>query len=157
MEAKLHDRTRLAVVLAVAAGLWLTCSVVGALSCALMLEAVPRGPGFSSSEQQRLALELGVDPMDYPPAQVFPFPYFAKVLQVGMPIQDVHTAVRGYKASYRCPLEEEIYYFLTDRDDTALRFMIFYDQNLRLRGLVGEDDDSRTITTKGCEPGLIEP
>jgi hypothetical protein len=110
---------------------------------------------YPTAEQQQLAAELGINPAEYPPARVFPYPYFAKVLQVGMTIQNVHAAVHGYKASYRCSPDKEIYYFLTTGDDTALRFEIYYDQERRFEKIVGEDDDSRTIRTEGCEPGLL--
>jgi hypothetical protein len=107
---------------------------------------------------EQLASRLGVSIDDYPYPRVFPAGYFDSILEKGMSPSDVHQVVQGYATVWRCGDLRELYYYYSTDDDIALRFMIFYDQDKRFLRLQGEDDDSRTLRTDGCQEGLlIEP
>jgi hypothetical protein len=113
-------------------------------------------------KQEDLANKLGVKIKDYPSETVFPVGYFYTILRPGMSVDEVHIVVQGYEKAFRCrsPVEvyyySEIYYYFHSEDLKAVRFQIFYDKQERFEKLQGEDDDSRTISTEGCEIGQIE-
>jgi hypothetical protein len=108
-------------------------------------------------EQKDLANELGVSINDYPYRSSFPSGYFYSVLEPGMTLDEVHSIIMGYKKVLNCDYRRrEVYYYFSTEDTKALRFEIVYDDNLKYWKFRGEDDDSRTIWTKSCEPGLIE-
>lgn len=107
-------------------------------------------------QQEKLANSLGVQIEDYPYPSSFPNGYFYIKLQSGMTINEIHAIVQGYENVYHCGDYSEIYYYYSQEDNKALRFELLYDEQGRFKQLRGEDDDSRTIRTEGCMPGLID-
>ena len=107
-------------------------------------------------EQEKLASQLGIKINDYPYPYSFPISYFDTILQPGMSMEVVHGVIRGYEKVWKCSDSREIYYYFSTNDDTALRFQVFYYlHQFTYEKLQGEDDDSRSIITRGCVPGLI--
>ena len=98
---------------------------------------------------------FNVDMDNFPPEKYFPIGYFFTTLKRGISIEEVHAIVRGYEKVYHCGDGIEIYYYFSNSDVEALRFMILYDQNYQYIDLNGEDDDSITISLDGCQLGLI--
>jgi hypothetical protein len=130
----------------------LLCSSSAMLVCLILpvLVTTPR-----EKLQKELAIELGVEIQDYPYLHSFPSGYFHTVLKPGMTISEVHEIVRGYKKVLHCEDWAEVYYYFSTELEHAKRFMISYDEG-KFNRFQGEDDDSRTIWTDGCLPGLIE-
>lgn len=117
----------------------------------------------NEKKQEELAITLGVRIKDYPFVTVFPLGYFYTVIKPGMTLDDVHFIIRGYEKVLRCRdsakdalYYKEVYYYFSPRDDEALRFQLFYDEQGRFLEFQGEDEDSRTIMTLGCEEGIIQ-
>jgi hypothetical protein len=106
--------------------------------------------------QQELARELGVEIKDYPYPVSFPSGYFYAVLKPGMSVTEVHQIVKGYEKVVNCGNVSEIYYYFSTEVEQAKRFKIVYDNNGKFLRFEGEEDDSRTLQTDGCIPGLIE-
>jgi len=106
--------------------------------------------------QRELATELGVKIEDFPSPSSFPAGYYYSILQPGMPINDIHTKVRGYKRVLHCKSYSEIYYYFSTDDNNALRFEIMYDSSGKFLRLETEDEDSGTINITGCTSGLIQ-
>jgi hypothetical protein len=102
-------------------------------------------------EQEALANLLGVEIQDYAYDSSFPLSYYAVVLETGTPINKVHEIVRGYEKVYHCQSYSEIYYYFSTEDDKALRFVIMYDEQLKISKIYGEDSDSRYIKTEDCD------
>jgi hypothetical protein len=90
---------------------------------------------------------------------MFPLGYFQAKLPQGSTLAQVHTTVRGYKRVLHCPTGPlrslEVYYFFSTRDDVALRFEVWYDEQSELIAIQGEDSNSRHIQTDGCGPGPL--
>ena len=107
--------------------------------------------------QLELAKELGVRIEDYPYRKSFPSGYFYTILQPGIPIAEVHNIVRGYEKVLHCGQRSEIYYYFSSELKDAKRFKLLYDGQGKYLDFEGEEDDSRTIHTYGCEPGQITP
>jgi hypothetical protein len=106
--------------------------------------------------QQELAKELGVEIKDYPYPVSFPSGYFYTVLKPGMSVAEVHQIVKGYEKVVNCGNVSEIYYYFSAEVEQAKRFKIVYDNDGKFLRFEGEEDDSRTLQTYGCIPGLIE-
>ena len=105
--------------------------------------------------QLELAKELGVRIEDYPYKTAFPAGYFYTILQPGMPIEEVHNIVQGYEKVLNCRNRAEIYYYFSSELENAKRFELRYDDQGNYFDFEGEEDDSRTLRTDGCEPGTI--
>jgi hypothetical protein len=105
--------------------------------------------------QLELAEQLNVTIGDYPYTDIFPAGYFDTILIPGMPIEEVHEKVLGYEKVIHCGTYKEVYYYFGTEDDKALRFEVLYDDDFGYEKLETEDDDSRTIYTKGCVKGLL--
>ena len=112
----------------------------------------PRDP--FAQPARALAADLGVRIGDYPHPVSFPVGYFFDVLQEDMSVADVHAVVQGYTRVLRCGDHTEIYYYYTVDDDTARRFIVFYNKGQFSR-LQAEDSKSRTIFVDGCQNGLL--
>lgn len=113
--------------------------------------------GSHQERIQVLATQLGVRVEDYPYPSAFPEGYFYTVLKPGMTIYEVHQIVQGYEKVLHCEdVETEIYYYFSSEDGKALRFAIVYDDQWRFWRLRGEDTNSRSIRTEGCEDGPIK-
>jgi hypothetical protein len=109
-----------------------------------------------TGQQEALAENLGVRIHDYPYPADFPVGYFYTVLRAGMTYDQVHGIVRGYLSAYQCYGIDEIYYYFSRDEHTALRFRIGYDQQGRFVELEGEDPNSRTLGVgPGCSVGLL--
>lgn len=106
--------------------------------------------------QRDLAKELGVEIPDYPYPVSFPSGYFYTVLKPGMSVSEVHQIVKGYEKVMNCRNVSEIYYYFSVELEQAKRFKIVYDNDGKFVRFEGEEDDSRTLDTNGCAPGLIE-
>ena len=106
-------------------------------------------------EQERLADQLGVRIEDYPGPLLFPLGYYETILNPGMNLNEVHDAIRGYEKVFHCGIYSEIYYYFSEDDRKAIRFVIVYDEEGKYRFIEGEELDSRTIRLDGCVPGLI--
>lgn len=109
-------------------------------------------------QQEKLANELSVDLNRWPYVTSFPASYYASTLEEGMTRRQVHEAIKGYERVFKCGPDtrgftEEIYYFYSSNDDTALRMQIVYDNQKRYFRTQGEDRNSRTITTTNCQVG----
>jgi hypothetical protein len=119
-------------------------------------------PNFVKAEnlrnkQEELALKLGINITDYPYPSAFPDGYFYSVLKPGMPLEEVHQLVNGYEKVFNCGKYGEIYYYFSENDNDAHKFMIIYDQDYTYQELRGEDKNSDTIGTAGwCNSGLLE-
>jgi hypothetical protein len=114
------------------------------------------GPSLHQ-KQQALAQHLGVRVEDYAYPESFPLKYFQSTLRQGATINDVHSVIQGYDKVVQCQfggLAEVYYYFGTD-DKKAMRIQVSYDEGARLRGIGGEDNNSRSIQVKDCVPGRI--
>lgn len=110
----------------------------------------------NATQKAELAKQLGIKIADYPPEASFPIEYFYTVLRPGSSIDEVHSIVKGYSKVLHCETWSEIYYFFDNRDADALRVQIFYNDKGEYDHLLGEDEDSRTIWTEGCDIGLID-
>lgn len=106
--------------------------------------------------QQELAKELGVEIKDYPYPVSFPSGYFYAVLKPGMSVAEVHQIVKGYEKVVNCGNVSEIYYYFSAEVEQAKRFKIVYDNDGKFSRFEGEEDDSRTLQTDGCIPGLMD-
>lgn len=106
--------------------------------------------------QNQLAKELGVKIQDYPYPSSFPSGYFYTVLKPGMSISEVHEIVQGYEKVVQCDNLSEVYYYFSQKLEDAKRFELVYDDRGKYVRFEGEEDDSRTLQTFGCEPGLIQ-
>lgn len=126
------------------------CGFLGSCWIAPLLIQSPR-----EKMQEDLANELNIKIQDYLPSYSFPVGYFHAVLHSGMHIQDVHEIVKGYQKVLHCDMYSEIYYYFSTDDDEAERIEVFYDEDGFYQWLEGEDSNSRTIRTDGCEPGLL--
>jgi len=126
---------------ALAVGYWAVRSVVDVTTREMM--------------QLELAKELGVSVEDYPYRTSFPAGYFYMGLQPGMSITEVHKIVQGYEKVLHCGTRSEIYYYFSSELEDAQRFKLRYDDQGNYLEFEGEEDDSRTLQTDGCEPGLI--
>lgn len=102
------------------------------------------------SQQQTLAESLGVVREDGSLPSNFPVGYFRTKLVKGTDILEVHRLVQGYTKVLACNGRREVYYYFSWRDEWALRLEVVYDENLLVKGINGEDEDSRSIGTKGC-------
>lgn len=107
-------------------------------------------------KQEELALKLGIEIEDYPNKAAFPKGYFYTVLKPGMTIEEVHLKIIEYEQVFSCYGTDELYYYLSRNDEDALRFMIHYDNEGRFVRMYGEDDDSRTLSSRGCISGLLD-
>lgn len=109
------------------------------------------------NNQENLAKLLGVQIEDYPSPYSFPSGYFSTMLKQGASIESVHQLVQGYEIVLHCGRREEVYYYYSSQidDPHIVRFKIVYDEQGYFRSLEGEDSNSRTIRTIGCEPGVI--
>lgn len=105
--------------------------------------------------QEELAKELGVEILDYPYPSSFPSGYFYSVLKPGMSLSEVHNIVQGYEKVVNCRNVSEIYYYFSVELEQAKRFKLIYDGDGKFLRFEGEDNDSRTLRTDGCLPGLI--
>lgn len=111
---------------------------------------------IESKKQQYLAQRLGVEINAYPPTSAFPINYFVSELEPGVTtIKEVHAIVKQYERVLHCRKYAEIYYYFSNDDNAALRFQIFYDENGKYSKIIGEDDDSATLYTAECVPGLL--
>ena len=108
-------------------------------------------------EQKKLADKLGIAMKDYPYVNSYPEGYFHEVLYPGMAIQSVHSIVIGHEQVFNCYGTDELYYYFSTNDEDALRFVLHYDQEHKFVRMQGEDDDSRTLSKRGCVSGLLEP
>ncbi len=111
-------------------------------------------------KQETLAERLGVRIQDFPPESYFPAGYFARVLRPGMSVGEVHSLVREYDKVLRCRFDEnfydrEVYYFYSDMDKYVVRFELFYNRQQKYERFQGEDRNSSTLMSEGCETGLI--
>ena len=111
-------------------------------------------------KQGILAQKLGVKIQDFPPESYFPVGYFAEILKPGMSIGEVHNLVSDYDKVLRCRFDEnfydrEIYYFYGDVDKYVLRFELFYNRQQKYERFQGEDRNSGSLMSEGCETGLI--
>jgi len=133
-------------------GAFVVFLLISAIVCALQIKVESYLP-----EQRNLARELGVNIEDYPYPDKFPTGYFSFVLKSGMSIKEVHSLIRGYTSVFRCDKAfEEIYYYFSNNDSKALRFIVYYDMDFKYDELGTEDENSRTILLDGCAPGLFE-
>jgi hypothetical protein len=118
----------------------------------LLLSACVSSPEVFSKEQEALAEALGVEAEAYGP--LFPLDYYAETLKVGDTIAEVHAAIQGYTKVLRCPSGSEVYYYFSTRDNLAVRFEVYYDDEVdHFIGLVSEDWNQRDISVLDCEPG----
>jgi hypothetical protein len=111
-------------------------------------------------KQEVLAEKLGVKIQDFPPEFYFPVGYFSAILKPGMSIGEVHNLVREYDKVLRCRYDvnfydREIYYFYSDVDKYPLRFELFFDRQQKYERFQGEDRNSGSLMSDGCETGLI--
>jgi hypothetical protein len=106
--------------------------------------------------QRDFAKALGVKIEEYPSTKTFPSGYYSTILQPGMTIFEVHKVVNGYEIVLHCGSRAEIYYYFSPELDGAVRFELRYDDQGNYWGFEGEDPNSHTIQTFGCEPGLIK-
>jgi hypothetical protein len=104
-------------------------------------------------KQLFLALKLGVDPTIF--SGPFPVPYYEGKLNRGDSRTQVHVLVQNYSQVFHCGQEREIYYYFGKSDNYALRFEVWYDAQGNYDGISGEDDNSRSISTKGCVLGRL--
>lgn len=109
-----------------------------------------------AKKQEELAVKLGVVIEDHPYGATFPEGYFYTILEPGMSIEAVHSLVKEYNQVFSCYGTDELYYYFTNDDQKALRFMIYYDKQRNFVRMYGEDDDSRTLSKSGCVPGLLK-
>ena len=107
-----------------------------------------------SSPQRRLANELDVNIKDYPSPKVFPLGYYETRLSSGTDILEVHQVISGYSKVLNCD-EREVYYYFSSDGSYALRIEVWYNDDLTVSAINGEDEDSRTIRTDGCTEGRI--
>jgi hypothetical protein len=122
------------------------------VSFAASLTACILSPDMHAEAQQELAQELGVQAGDY--GRLFPQDYYYEALSPGASIAEVHAALRGYEKVLRCPSGAEVYYYFSARDDTAVRFQVFYDDTFEhFIGLVAEDWNERGIDVQDCVAG----
>jgi len=134
----------------------LIVSIIGVLAISLLYISPSVKESNLRRKQEELAIILGVKIEDYPYQVDFPAGYFYSVLKTGMTYDQVHAIVRGYESVYRCYGINEIYYYFSNDDDTALRFRLVYDKQERYIELQGEDPNSRTLGLgPGCSGGLL--
>jgi len=107
------------------------------------------------SQQITLASQWNVEISDFPSRAYFPVGYFERQLRPGTPIAQVHSLVQGYAKAYKCSGNREVYYYFSFYDNWALRFEIWYDADMRVQAIQGEDEDSRSIQVNGCMYGLL--
>jgi hypothetical protein len=135
--------------------LWSIILVIG------WLWVVSKNKNPYRNQQENLANDFGVRINDYPYEMNFPLGYFYAVLKPGMSIDEIHKLTRGYEKVDRCrtsitgPFYKEVYYYYSSDDLQALRFQMFYDNKEVFTNFQSEDNNSRTISTKDCELGLI--
>lgn len=86
----------------------------------------------------------------------FPIGYLNSTFDTNSTVSDVHAVMKEYEKVLHCGFYSEIYYFTSEDADDALRIQVHYDKDGYFRSLHGEDVNSSTIRTRGCEPGLIE-
>jgi hypothetical protein len=98
---------------------------------------------------------ISVSIEDYPSMLYFPYGYFYERLRRGTPISEVHRIVRGYRTSYACDGDREVYYYFSTGRNRALRFEIWYHERLQVIEVAGEDEDYRWISVDNCSPGLL--
>lgn len=113
-------------------------------------------PSPREKMQANLAKELGIKIKDYPYQSAFPVGYFFTVLQPGMTTDEVHKIVVRYHKVLNCHKLSEIYYYFSSDLKDAKRFEIIYDGQGKYIRIEGEEDNSRTLQTFGCEEGVIE-
>jgi hypothetical protein len=122
--------------------------------------------GLNLAYQKRvLAQALKIDTEKYPLHRGFPINYYGDTLTPEMTVTEVHQIIRGYHIAFRCGNDTEIYYYYSGDDRRALRFEVWYNQEynqsrsaygqMKFSSIRGEDSNSRTISIKGCEPGLL--
>lgn len=138
--------------------LLLILGIIGfGLIAQLFLIPIVKKYNFRKQYQEPLADKLGIKIDDYSYQSVFPIGYFYVTLKQGMPLDEVHAIVRGYKKVYNCFGTDEIYYYFSDKDDEALRFEIRYDDQLKFETMRGEDENERTINIDPtCLNGLLD-
>ncbi len=107
------------------------------------------------SLQFELANKLGVRIEDYPYRTSFPAGYFYTVLRPEMTIAEVHNIIQGYEKVLHCGNRSEVYYYFSSELKDAMRFKVRYDDQGNYLNFEGEEDDSRTLQTNGCELGII--
>lgn len=108
-------------------------------------------------EQQEFAESVGVRIEDYSYPGTFPLSYFDSKLSVGMSKSETHSIISGYEKVLKCNqqlVQREIYYFFSSQDFKAIRIEVWYSDDGRFLGINSEDQDSRTIRTEECAPGL---
>jgi hypothetical protein len=127
--------------------LWCVFSVGG-----LLLSWHPFIPW--SSKQKRLAGELCVNINDYPYPMYFPLGYYETKLRSGTDVSDVHKTIRGYRTVFNC-YDREVYYYFSSDKYYSLRLEVWYNDDLTVAKINGEDEDSRTIFIDGCTEGQM--
>jgi hypothetical protein len=95
--------------------------------------------------QEELAQTIGVRIEDYKNPNVFPVGYFATVLKPGMTYVEVHQIVRGYEDVLACFSQEEVYYYFSTDEKTAIRFIVLYDNQGKFIELNGEEPGSELL------------
>jgi hypothetical protein len=139
--------------------LLLTLGLLAISSCLLLVIAMIvwiNRPSPRVKMQADLAEELGVKINDYPFESAFPIGYFITILQPGMTTDEVHKIVIRYRKVLNCRNISEIYYYFSSDLKDAKRFEIIYDGQGKYIRIEGEEDNSRTLQTFGCEEGVIE-
>lgn len=106
--------------------------------------------------QKRWAQKYGVNIADYPYPAVFPIYYFVDNLKRGDSIETVHTIIKGYERVYHCANWAELYYFFSSDRLSALRFTVYYDDNLQYEDITVEGTDSGDRGTTCVAVGLIK-
>ena len=113
-------------------------------------------------QREELARELGLDPQIHAHDQGFFIDYFYETLSPGMPISQVHQIVKGYKSSFACKDDIEMYYYYSTSDKDAMIFIINYQENARLKSKeidyleVSLDPNSRWLPNGSCRPGILD-
>jgi hypothetical protein len=129
------------------------------LICFLLVAVVVIRSTIYVTPRERMQIDLadrfGVKIEDYPNRSAFPVGYFSTILKPEMTITEVHEIVQGYQRVLHCGKRSEIYYYFSSDLANAKRFKIRYDDQGNYLGIEGEEDDSRTLQTYGCDPGLI--
>lgn len=105
-------------------------------------------------QQSQLARELKVSIADYPNPSYFPLGYYEDVLSPGTDISVAHQTIIDYKKVLRCK-NREVYYYFSSGESYSLRIEVWYNDDLTVSSINGEDEDSRSIGTEACIEGRL--
>lgn len=107
------------------------------------------------AKQEALAKVLNVKINDYPDTERFPLGYYESVLVPGMSVHDVHALIKGYDIVYNCYGTDELYYYFSKDENDAVRFKIYYSTQQTYENILGEDNNSRTLSVGECIKGPL--